>query len=80
MTPSEAEETVARAIRALELHRESLGVSKRQLALRAGLDPKTVGLIERGERSPTLLTLLLISTALKADLPKILAKASSHER
>ncbi|MHB1081526.1 MAG: helix-turn-helix domain-containing protein [Prosthecobacter sp.] len=80
MTPSEAEETVARAIRALELHRESLGVSKRQLALRAGLDPKTVGLIERGERSPTLLTLLLISTALKADLPKILAEASSHER
>jgi transcriptional regulator with XRE-family HTH domain len=80
MSVTQAEATVARVTHALEQHRESQGMSKRKLALSAGIDPKTVGLMERGERSPTLLTLLLISSALGADLPSVVAKAISNER
>lgn len=77
---TQAEAIVARAVQVLENHRESLGLSKRKLALSAGLDPKTVGLIERGERSPTLLTLLLISSALGVDLSSTIAKALADEQ
>lgn len=79
MSVTQAEATVAQVMRSLERHRESLGLSKRKLALSAGLDPKTVGLIERGERSPTLFTLLLLSSALGADLPTVLANAIPDE-
>ena len=80
MSVTQAEATVAEVMRALEQHRESNGLSKRKLALRAGLDPKTIGLIERGERSPTQLTLLLLSSALGADHPKVLANALPNEQ
>jgi len=50
-------------------------MSKRQLALRAGLDPKTITLLERGDRSPSLVTTIMIARALDLDLPTGLAKA-----
>jgi len=64
MMRDETEELVKKVVADLTQRRHELNISKRALALKAGIDPKTVGLIERGERSPTLYTLMRISKAL----------------
>lgn len=76
---SEASEIVRSVVERLARRRQQLRLSKRQVALAAGIDPKTVGLIERGERSPTLHTLILISVALHEDLARVLSKSQKRE-
>jgi transcriptional regulator with XRE-family HTH domain len=53
---------------------ERAGWSQRSLAGRAGVDPKTVNLIERGERSPTLFTMKLLADALGVCLSEVLSR------
>lgn len=64
----------------LKQQRESLGWSQRSLAARAGLDPKTVNLIERKDRSPTLFTLALLAGAMSVQLSVLLGQAESISR
>ena len=64
---------------ALRLRREALGWSQRYLASKAGVDPKTVNLIERGIRSPTLFTLSLVASAMNAPLWSILREVETKE-
>jgi len=71
----ESQEIVRSVIGSLKARREVLGWSQRALAGRAGVDPKTVSVIERGIRSPTLFTLTLLSTALGLPLWKVLKDA-----
>lgn len=69
------EEVVELVIKALKQQRVSRGWSQRRLAQAAGLDPKTVSLIERGLRSPTLHTLLQMASALERPFWEILKVA-----
>ena len=77
MSESEAQKIVKEVVELLKKRRESLGWSQRTLAAQAGVDPKTVSLIERGVRSPTLFTLSLLATAMNWPLWKALKDAES---
>jgi len=57
--------------------REKIGVSQEDLALEAGLDRTYVGGVERGERNPTVLSLLKIAKALRVDLT-VIVKEVKH--
>ena len=73
----EAQKIVHQVVDLLKQQREALGWSQRALAARAGLDPKTVNLIERKDRSPTLFTLALLSEAMGIQLSKLLEQSES---
>lgn len=75
----EAEKFVQDVVGSLKLRRESLGWSQRSLASKAGVDPKTVSLIERGARSPTLFTLTLLAAALDHPLWKTMKDADKRK-
>lgn len=79
MHEAEAEKFVQNAVGSLKIHRESLGWSQRTLASKAGVDPKTVSLIERGVRSPTLFTLSLLASAMNLPLWKVMKDANSRK-
>lgn len=66
-------------IGALKARRDALGWSQRALARKAGIDPKTVNLIERGVRNPTLHTLLLLASAMEQNLWPLLRNAELGE-
>lgn len=78
MPEPEAQKIVHRVVDLLKQQRESLGWSQRALAARAGLDPKTVNLIERRDRSPTLFTLALLSEAMGVRLSELLGQSESE--
>lgn len=73
----EAELIVKRVIEQLANQRRMLGLSQRALAAKAGVDPKTVSLIERGSRSPTLFTMSLLATAMARPLSQLLREAET---
>lgn len=64
--------TVGREIRAL---REAKSLSQEALAERAGLHRNFIGLIERGQRNPTLITLADLAEALNTPLADLIAGA-----
>lgn len=47
----------------IKLERTKLGISQEELGFRAGLNKNTIGMIERGEQSPTFDTMEAIATA-----------------
>ena len=51
----------------LQQVRKSKGVTQEELAVKVSMDRTYIGLIERGERNPTVRTLYKISKALKVD-------------
>jgi transcriptional regulator with XRE-family HTH domain len=51
----------------IQERRESSGMSQRQLADRAGIDRRTLRVVERGERWPRLTTLWLLGVAFGGD-------------
>lgn len=57
----------------LRAHRERKGWSQMSLAAEAGLHLNAIGGLERGERSPTLQTLFLISRALGVSVSQLVA-------
>ena len=59
----------------LKEEREKRGLSLNLLSEKAGLSRQTVSFIEQELRTPTLDTLLRITTALQVDLEQIIARA-----
>jgi len=76
---AEAQKLVQDVVGSLKIRRELLGWSQRALAGKAGLDPKTVSLIERGVRSPTLFTLSLLASAMETPLWRIMRDADNRK-
>ena len=56
----------------LQRVRKSAGISQEELAARLSMHRTYVGMIERGERNPTIRTLYKIAKALKVDSSKLL--------
>lgn len=52
--------------------RESKGISQRELSTKLGLHPMTIGKIERGERSVSVIELIDISILLEIDAAALL--------
>jgi transcriptional regulator with XRE-family HTH domain len=61
-------------------YRRKRGLSQETLAGRAGLDRTYIGMIERGERSPTLLAVWSILDALDVDWAEFGARLDAIER
>ena len=78
VTDMEGEKLVANVVMILKGERESRVLSQRSLASQAGVDPKTISLIERGCRSPTLFTLARIASALGLTLSEIIEAAEEE--
>lgn len=64
VTHEEAREVALALQREFARKRESLGMSKRELARVSGLDPKAITFLERGDRIANLATALRIASAL----------------
>jgi len=62
-------------IRLLKAEREKRGISMNLLAQKAGINRQTVAFIEQGLRNPTMNTLFRLTTALKVEPEKIIARA-----
>lgn len=60
--------------RVLQQHRLTSGLSQENLSLAAGYDKNYVGMLERGERQPTLETLLDMARALDVAPEKLVAQ------
>lgn len=60
--------------------RVALGLSQERLADLAGLHRNFIGLIERGQRNPTYLTLLAISSKLEVPLSKLILAAENRRQ
>lgn len=58
--------------------RHSRGLSQEELALESGLDRAYVGGIERGERNPTVESLLKLAAALDAPASELLARTEEQ--
>lgn len=58
--------------------RTNAGYSQEKLALRAGLDRTYIGLMERGLRTPTLYTLILLSSHLNMPASSIVAEVEAQ--
>lgn len=65
--------------RQLRQRRKELGMSQEAFAHHVGLDRTYIGGIERGERNPSLTTILRIASALNAD-PASLFQAVRSDR
>lgn len=79
MRSEQAQELVKNVVGAFKVHREAIGWSQRALAIKAGVDPKTVNLIERGARSPTLFTLSLLASTMGVPLSRIMMDAENRK-
>lgn len=47
-------------------------MTQEDLAFRVGVDRSYMGFVERGEKNPTLATLMRVAKALKVSLPELL--------
>ena len=61
-------------------HRVAQELSQEALAERAGLHRTFIGLVERGQRNPTVLTLAAIARALNLAASELLAAAEAKSR
>ncbi len=60
--------------RVLRRRREALEISQEDLAERAGLHRNSVGLMERGQRMPTILVVQQLAGALETTMSDLLAE------
>ncbi|MGC3990848.1 MAG: helix-turn-helix transcriptional regulator [Chthoniobacteraceae bacterium] len=72
---SQREAIISRIVTIINEHRTSQNLSLLEVATRAGLSHTMVMRVEKGERIPTIDTLLRISEALGVELSKIVADA-----
>ena len=62
----------------LKEEREKRGLSLKMLAKKSGISRQTISYVEQEVQSPSLDTLLRITSALGADLAKIIARAQKR--
>jgi len=72
-------ETMVRVVAVLRRERERQGVSRTQVAQRAGISPDHLGRIERCEADPRMSVLLALATALGTSLRDLFAEAEDAE-
>lgn len=77
MAPKGSLRALGAEIRALRM---AHGLSQERLADLAGLHRNFIGLIERGQRNPTYLTLLAISSKLNVPLSRLISAAEQHRQ
>lgn len=75
--PHAAKRCFGKAIRSLRLER---GLSQERVALDGDLDRSYVGSVERGERNPTLLTMLRLAAGLGRSPAELLARFEEVRR
>lgn len=75
LNTSQREAVIAELIGSLRERRLQKKLSLNQVATRSGLSHAMVSRVEKGERLPTIDTLLRISEALGADLAKLIRRA-----
>ena len=63
----------------LRQERERRKLSKYFVAQESGLSPQMIGYVEKGERNPTLETVLRIAAALNVDLAEIIKQARKQK-
>jgi transcriptional regulator with XRE-family HTH domain len=66
--------------RLLRETREKRRISKNALAQLSGISRRMIGFVERGERNPTLDTLLRLTDAMGVDLEALIKKARKASR
>ena len=64
----------------IRARRAARDMSQEKLAERAGLHRNFIGLVERGQRNPTLLTMAAIAAALKTAVSELLVAAERRSR
>jgi transcriptional regulator with XRE-family HTH domain len=64
----------------LRRRREAAGLSQEALAARAKLHRNYVGLLERGQRMPTILVVQQLATALGTTMSKLLAEVERESQ
>ena len=74
--PEEFQQIISRIAGALRTARVSQNLSQSEVARRAGLNSTMVMRVEKGERVPTIDTLLRISKALEIDLATVIKNSS----
>ena len=66
-------------MRLLREEREKRGLTKYAVAQRSGLSQQAVGSLERGEKMPSLATILRYAVAVEADLPDVIQRAQTKD-
>lgn len=79
MTAETARKCTIDLLQRLAEERCKQGLSKRKLAEAAGLDPKAITLLERGDRMPAITTVLRITSALGLSLSEELSHVEPKE-
>jgi transcriptional regulator with XRE-family HTH domain len=72
MDYKEADRILSRVMATLRKERESQDISLKKLGAMSGLHRTTIGLMESGQRSPTLVSCLRLADALGLDLADVL--------
>jgi len=67
-----------RIIQLLKEERERRGLSRYVVAQQSGLSQQAVGYMEKGDRIPSLETVLRVAKAINVDLAKIIKQAQSE--
>lgn len=62
----------------IKAERKRLGLSQMALAAKAGMHLNALGNLERGQRSPSLHTILRLSNALDVKASSLVAKVDKH--
>ncbi|MDN5214883.1 helix-turn-helix transcriptional regulator [Fulvivirgaceae bacterium BMA12] len=62
----------------LRKERKKIGLTQADLAGLCDLDPETIGLYERGQRQPTLNTLLKLADALDVEAEYLVTEVKKH--
>ena len=68
-----------RIVRLLREERQRRGLTKYAAAQRSGLSQQAIGSLERGEKMPSLTTILRYAAAVEADLPDVIRRAQAQE-
>jgi len=71
------QEAIAEVVHAIQDVRLLGGISKYRLAKLTGLHASTIGLIERGQRNPSLFVILKMAGALEVSLGSILSRCET---
>jgi transcriptional regulator with XRE-family HTH domain len=64
----------------LREHRQALGLSQETVAAKAGVHPTHVGLVERGQRTPTLDVAAALAQAVGRSLSELVREAEQWAR